>query len=50
MNRELIALLTIIATGVTLSGLLLGSGVLAAIGLIMYFLPIYVGICGNKYF
>ena len=50
MNKELVTMLAIIATGATLSGLLLGSGVLAAIGMIMYLLPIYVGICGNKYF
>ena len=50
MNKELVALLAIIATGTTLSGLLLGSGVLAAIGATMYLIPIYVGICGIKHF
>ena len=47
---ELVALLAIIATGTTLSGLLLGGGVLAAIGAAMYLLPIYIGICGIKHF
>ena len=47
---ELVALLAIIATGTTLSGLLLGGGVLAAIGATMYLLPIYVALCGIKYF
>ena len=47
---ELAALLAIIATGTTLSGLLLGGGVLAAIGATMYLMPIYVAILGNKYF
>ena len=47
---ELVALLAIIATGVTLSGLLLGGGVLAAIGAAMYLIPIYVAILGNRYF
>ena len=47
---ELVALLAIIATGTTLSGLLLGGGVLTAIGAAMYLLPIYIGICGIKHF
>ena len=47
---ELVALLAIIATGATLSGLLLGGGVLTAIGPAMYLLPIYIGICGIKHF
>ena len=47
---ELAALLAIIATGTTLSGLLLGGGVLAAIGATMYLIPIYVAILGNRYF
>ena len=47
---ELVALLAIIATGATVCGLLLGSATFAAIGIVMYVLPIYVGICGNKYF
>lgn len=50
MNKDLIYLFAIIATGATLIGLLLGSGVLAAIGATMYLIPIYVGIVGNKYF
>ena len=50
MNKELVALLAIIATGTTLSGLLLGGGVLAAIGATMYLIPIYVAILGNRYF
>ena len=49
-KNELAALLAIIATGVTLSGLLLGGGVLAAIGATMYLIPIYVALCGNKYY
>ena len=47
---ELVALLAIIATGATLSGLLLGGTTLATIGGAMYLIPIYVAILGNKYF
>lgn len=50
MNKELVTMLAIIATGATLSGLLLGGTTLAMIGVAMYLLPIYVGIVGNKYF
>ena len=50
MNKELVALLAIIATGTTLSGLMIESTTFAVVGVIMYLLPIYVGICGNKYF
>lgn len=50
MNKELVTMLAIIATGATAVGILLGSTTFAAIGGIMYLLPIYVGICGNKYF
>lgn len=50
MNRELVSLLAIIATGATLSGLLLGGATLAAVGATMYLIPIYVAILGNKYF
>lgn len=50
MNKELIALLAIIATGATLSGLLLGGATLAAVGATMYLIPIYVAILGNRYF
>lgn len=50
MNKELVTLLAIIATGATLSGLLLGGTTFAAIGATMYLIPIYVGICGKKYF
>ena len=46
---ELVALLAIIATGVACTGILLGGGVLAAIGATMYLIPIYVSICGNRY-
>ena len=49
-KNELAALLAIIATGTTLSGLLLGGGVLAAIGATMYLIPIYVALCGDKYY
>ena len=47
---ELVALLAIIATGATLSGLLLGGTTLVTIGVAMYLIPIYVAILGNKYF
>ena len=50
MNKELVTMLAIIATGATAVGILLGSGVLAAIGMTMYLIPIYVAILGNKYF
>ena len=49
-SNEVVPLLAIIATGVTLSGLILGGATLAAVGATMYLIPIYVGICGNKYF
>ena len=50
MNKELVTLWTIIATGATLCGLMIESNTFAAIGGLMYLLPIYIGICGNKYF
>lgn len=50
MNKELVTMLAIIATGATLSGLLLGGTTLAMIGVAMYLLPVYVAILGNKYF
>lgn len=50
MNKDLVYLFAIIATGATLSGLLLGGTTFAAVGATMYLLPIYVAILGNKYF
>ena len=50
MNKDLMKLLAIIATGATVSGLIIESTTFAAIGAAMYLLPIYVGIVGNKYF
>lgn len=50
MNKELVALLAIIATGATVCGLLLGGTTLVYVGATMYLIPIYVSICGNKYF
>ena len=50
MDKELVTMLAIIATGVTLSGLLLGGATLAAVGVAMYLIPIYVALCGNKYY
>ena len=47
---ELVALLAIIATGVACAGILLGGATLAVVGATMYLIPIYVGICGNRYF
>lgn len=47
---ELVALLAIIATGATLCGLLLGGTTLVYVGATMYLIPIYVALCGNKYF
>ena len=47
---ELVALLAIIATGATLSGLLLGGTTLATIGGAMFLIPIYVALCGIKHF
>ena len=49
-KNEVVPLLAVIATGVASAGILLGGGVLVAIGATMYFLPIYVGIWGNKYY
>lgn len=50
MNKELVTMLAIIATGATLCGLMIESTTFAAIGVAMYLLPIYVAILGNKYF
>ena len=50
MNKELLALLATIATGVTCTGILLGGATLAIIGAAMYIIPIYVAILGNRYF
>ena len=50
MNKDLMKLLAILATGTTLSGLMIESATFAAVGVAMYLIPIYVGICGNKYF
>ena len=50
MNKELVALLAIIATGATVCGLMVESTTFAAVGVAMYLIPIYVGICGNRYF
>ena len=50
MNKDLMKLLAIIATGTTLSGLMIGSTTFAVIGISMFLIPIYVGIVGNKYF
>ena len=50
MNKDLMKLLAIIATGATVSGLLLGGTTLVYVGATMFLIPIYVGICGNRYF
>lgn len=50
MNKELVTMLAIIATGATLSGLMIESTTFAVIGVTMYLIPIYVAILGNKYF
>ena len=49
-KNEVVPLLAVIATGVTLSGLMIESTTFAVIGVAMYLIPIYVGIVGNKYF
>ena len=49
-KNEVVPLLAVIATGVTCAGILLGGATLAVVGVAMYLLPIYVGICGNKCF
>ena len=49
MNKELVTMLAIIATGATLCGLMIESTTFAAIGATMYLIPIYVSICGKKY-
>ena len=49
-RNELVHLLAIIATGATLSGLMIESTTFAVVGVTMYLIPIYVGIVGNKYF
>ena len=49
-RNEVVPMLAIIATGATLCGLMIESTTFAAIGVAMYLLPIYVGICGKKYF
>ena len=50
MNKDLIYLFAIIATGATLCGLMIESTTFAAIGATMYLIPIYVAILGNKYY
>ena len=50
MNKDLIYLFAIIATGATLCGLMIESTTFAAIGATMYLIPIYVAILGNRYF
>ena len=49
-KNELAALLAIIATGATLSGLMIESTTFAVIGISMFLIPIYVAILGNRYF
>ena len=49
-RNEVVPLLAIIATGVTLSGLILGGATLAAVGAAMYLIPIYIAILGNRFF
>ena len=49
-RTEVVPLLAIIATGVTLSGLILGGATLAAVGAAMYLIPIYIAILGNRFF
>ena len=50
MNKDLMKLLAILATGATVSGLLLGGTTLVYVDAAMYLLPIYIGICGIKHF
>ena len=50
MNKELVALLAIIATGATVCGLMIESTTFAAIGVAMFLIPIYVALCGIKHF
>ena len=50
MNKDLMKLLAILATGTTLSGLMLGGTTLVYVGATMYLIPIYVAILGNRYF
>ena len=50
MNKELVTMLAIIATGVASAGILLGGETLAVIGVAMYLIPIYVAFCGIKHF
>lgn len=50
MNKELVTMLAIIATGATAVGILLGSTTFAVVGVSMFLIPIYVAILGNKYF
>ena len=49
-RNDLVPMLAIIATGVTCAGILLGGATLAVVGVAMYLLPIYMSICGNRYF
>lgn len=49
-KNEVVPLLAVIATGVASAGILLGGETLAVVGVSMYLIPIYVSICGNKYF
>ena len=49
-RNDLVPMLAIIATGATLSGWMIESTTFAAIGVAMYLIPIYVALCGNKYY
>ena len=49
-RNEVVPMLAIIATGVTCAGILLGGATLAIVGVTMFLIPIYVALCGNRYF
>ena len=49
-KNEVVPLLAVIATGVASAGILLGGETLAVVGATMYLIPIYVALCGIKYF
>ena len=49
-RNEVVRMLAIIATGATLSGLMIESTTFAVVGVSMFLIPIYVGVCGVKFF
>lgn len=50
MNKDLIYLFAIIATGAVASGVILASSALTALGAAMFLMPLFIGLTGDKFF